>query len=181
MGPAIYYLILAVLAILVILLAIKTSLLKDSSTLSLAESPYSLSRSQLAFWTVLILGSFVYVWLNDAGDVPELNNVNLILLGITVGTTATGRLIDDSQKTNPNLSQNFPTEGFLNDILSDKQGVSVHRLQNVLWTIVAGIIYIHYVVSMRSLPDDTVMTDNLLILMGVSTTAYLGIKTTENK
>jgi hypothetical protein len=188
-----YYLILAIMAIIVILLGAKTTLLKDvvvdqkaftdlanEQKIKNPESPYSWSRTQLAFWTVIIFSSFLYMLFKHDFDIPELNNVNLILLGITVATTASAKLIDDSQKLNPNLSQSYPSEGFLRDILSDKNGVSIHRLQHLLWTIALGIIYIQHVAAEKSLPDDTVLTDNLLILMGISTGAYVGIKTTEN-
>ena len=144
------------------------------------NAPFSLAKSQLAFWTIIILSSFIYAWLSDPADIPELNKVNLILLGISVATMAAGKVIDDSQKNNGDLSQDNPSDGFIKDILSDKEGVSIHRLQNVLWTVIVGIIYIHYVATNRSLPDDTVLTDNLLILMGISTGAYIGLKTAEN-
>jgi hypothetical protein len=68
----------------------------------------------------------------------------------------------------------------LRDILSDKNGVSIHRLQNVLWTLIVGVIYIQFVATQSSLPDETVLTDNLLMLMGISTGAYVGLKTMEN-
>jgi hypothetical protein len=193
MQIAIYYLILAVLTILIIVLAKRTCLLNDvvvnkgafqiiadNKKIDKPNAPFSLGKSQLAFWTVIILSSFIYVWISDPDDIPQLNTVNLILLGISVATTAAGKVIDDSQKNNADRSQDQPSEGFLKDILSDKEGVSIHRLQNVLWTIVVGIIYIHYVVSMKNLPDETVLTENLLILMGVSTGAYVGLKTAEN-
>ena len=188
-----YYLILAIVAGLVIWLGARTNLIKDivlsqaefnakaaTQNLKNPEASYSWSRTQLAFWTVIIFSSFIYVWIKQGFDIPELNNVNLILLGITVATTASAKLIDDSQKENKDLSQSYPSEGFLRDILSDKNGVSIHRLQNVLWTFALGIIYIHYTVVEKTLPDETVLTDNMLLLMGISTGAYVGIKTTEN-
>jgi len=188
-----YYLILAILSIIVIVLGARTNLLKDivvnqkifmenaqEQKIRTPEASFSWSRTQLAFWTVIILSSFLYLLFKYRFDIPELNNVNLILLGITVATTASAKLIDDSQKQNPDLSQDHPSEGFLRDILSDKNGVSIHRLQNVLWTIAIGIVYIQCVAVQKGMPDETVITDNLLILMGISTGAYIGIKTTEN-
>jgi hypothetical protein len=194
-----YFLILAIVALIVIILGAKTSLLKDIIVINdpgnpagavvdtekkigikkQSDIPFSWSRTQLAFWTVIIFSSFIYLFFKF-DEVPGLANVNLILLGIVIATTASARLIDDSQKKNGDLSQGYPSEGFLRDILSDKNGVSIHRLQNVLWTIAVGIIYIQFVATSKSLPDETVITDNLLILMGISTGAYVGIKTTEN-
>lgn len=188
-----YYVILAILAIIVIVLGARTNMLKDAivdqqtfnaRSLELniknPEAPYSWSRTQLAFWTVIIVSSFLYLLFKYDFNIPELNKVNLILLGIAAATTASAKIIDDSQKNNGNLSQDSPSEGFLRDILSDKNGVSIHRLQNLLWTIIVGIIYIQYVFVQKGLPDETVLTDNILILMGISTGAYIGLKTTEN-
>jgi hypothetical protein len=191
---AIYFLILAIVSIIVIFISSKTCLLRDmvvhtdtfhanaaQKSNKEPKAPYSLARTQLAFWTVIIFSSFVYLLFKYHFQIPGLNHVNLILLGIALGTTATGKIIDDSQKQNsPNLNQDHPSEGFLRDILSDKNGVSIHRLQNVLWTLIVGLIYIQFVAAQSSLPDETVLTDNLLILMGVSTGAYVGIKTMEN-
>jgi len=188
-----YYVILAIIAIIVIVLGARTNMLRDVVTdqqtfmanantgnIKNPQAPYSWSRTQLAFWTVIIISSFLHLLFKYRFDVPELNTVNLILLAITVATTASAKLIDDSQKNNSNLSQDHPSEGFLRDILSDKNGITIHRLQNVLWTVAIGILYVHYVGVQNGMPDDTVITDNLLILMGISTGAYIGLKTTEN-
>lgn len=193
MQPWIYFLILGILALSVIILAARTALLRDviqddnafhanalTMNLTNPKAPYSLARTQLALWTVIISSSFLYALFDHDFEIPSLNNVNLILLGISVATTASGKLIDDSQKQNPDLSQNYPSESFLLDILSDKAGVSIHRLQNVVWTVIVAIIYIQYVFVNRNLPDETTITENLLILMGISTTAYIGLKTQEN-
>jgi hypothetical protein len=192
MTNAVYFIIMAIVAVIVITLATKTNMLRDVSeeskltenalkaNIKEPKAPFSLARTQFAFWTVIIFSSFLYILFKQKFTIPEINNVNLILLGIVVSTSASAKLIDNSQKNNGDLSQDNPSEGFLTDILSDKKGVSVHRLQNVLWTIAVGIIYIQYVASESNLPDNTVISDNLLLLMGISTGAYLGIKTTEN-
>ena len=192
MNVTIYYLIIMIITLIVLLAAFKSSLLKDTvnfdalkanaeeKKITNPQAPFSLARTQLAFWTIIVFSSFVFTLLKHIPGIPELNQVNLILLGIAVSTTAAGKLIDDSQKEYGNLSQNHPSQGFLIDILSDKNGVSIHRLQNVFWTIAVGGIYIHHVATTYSLPDETVLTNNLLLLMGISTGAYVGIKATEN-
>lgn len=193
---ALYYVILAIVALIVFLFAAYTPLLRDSVTdwtalkaaaaamgrenPKAAKAPFSLARTQLAFWTVVILSSFVYLLFKFHFQIPAFANVNLILLGISVGTTGTAKLIDDSQKVNGNLSQDFPSQGLILDILSDKSGVSIHRLQNVLWTLVVGIIYIQFVSHGSELPDEAVLTENMLILMGISSGTYVGVKTMEN-
>ena len=207
MSSAIYYVFMATLTMIVVFLATSTNMLRDTnsadnstaddaSNSEATESapappppnkdkkpsrpPFSLARAQFAFWTVIIFSSFMYILFKHNYQIPAINNVNLILLGIVVSTSASAKLIDESQKKNGNLNSDYPSEGFLIDILSDKKGVSIHRLQNVLWTLAVGLIYIHYVANESSLPDETVISDNLLLLMGISTGAYLGIKTTEN-
>jgi len=149
---------------------------------------FSLGRSQLAFWTVIIVSSFIYLFLKCSSfhhfDVPVLNATNLSLLGIAVGTTLVSKTIDNSQKDTQGEAipqQDFPSKGFFIDIISDERGVSIHRLQNVIWTVVVGAIYIGFVAGHEQLPDDKVINTQLLSLMGISTGAYLGLKLNENK
>jgi hypothetical protein len=113
-----------------------------------------------------------------------MNNVNLILLGIAGGTTAVAKVIDSSQQNNQGPSipqQDYPSKGFFMDLISDEKGVSIHRLQNVLWTIIVGVIYISSVYDRKILPDQTIINNQLLGLMGISAGTYLGLKTSENK
>ncbi len=199
-----YLVILAVLSLIVIVLAVKTDMLRNVvfnpanfsaiATLKNNADPkaaFSLGRTQLAYWTVIISGSFIYqlIYWSTSSDlkVPVINNVNLILLGIAAGTTVVAKVIDNSQQSSPgatsgttSVQQNYPSEGFLTDIISDENGVSVHRLQNVIWTIIVGVVYILYVCHTNIMPDETVITTTLLGLMGISSSAYLGVKTTEN-
>jgi len=88
----------------------------------------------------------------------EIDPVNLGLLGIAIGTTTVAKVIDTSQSNQPaaattGAQQNQPSRGFFIDILSDETGVSMHRLQNVLWTAVIGYIYISRVYANCVLPD----------------------------
>lgn len=195
-----YYLILSALALVVIVLAAKSSMLRNevfnqtnfcniaaNTNLSKPKPSFSLGRTQLAFWTVIIISSYIFVYISATPQgfiAPFMDPVNLTLLGIAAGTTVVSKVIDNSQKDAPNDSvpqQDYPSKGFFIDVISDENGVSVHRLQNVIWTIVVGAIYIAYVAAKSKMPDDTVITSQLLILMGISSGAYLGLKTTENK
>lgn len=149
---------------------------------------YSLGRTQLAFWTVIVVSSFIYLLISQSVypdiQVPVLDTVNLTLISIAAGTTLVSKAIDISQNNNQGEAipqQDYPSEGFFIDIISDETGVSIHRLQNVIWTVVVGGIYIVFVSGHTTLPDDTILTPNLLMLMGISTGAYLGLKLSENK
>src|SRR5207245_8054423 len=65
------------------------------------------------------------------------------------------------------------TEGFLNDILSDADGISIHRFQMVAWTLVLTFIFV------REIYDKLAMSDfegNLLTLQGISAATYVGLK-----
>ncbi|WP_158995794.1 hypothetical protein [Mucilaginibacter sp. L196] len=148
---------------------------------------FSLSRTQLAFWTVIISSTFIYVVINFSSGtsivIPNLPPVNLVLLGIAAGTSIVAKVIDNSQKDNAGNSisqQDLPSKGFLTDIISDENGISIHRLQNVIWTAIVGVIYIYYVIINSKIPDGTIINNDLLGLMGISAGTYLGLKTTEN-
>lgn len=62
---------------------------------------------------------------------------------------------------------------FLGDILSDDKGISVHRFQIFVWTIVLGIIFVVSVVNELSMPE---FSGTLLALMGISSATYVGAK-----
>jgi hypothetical protein len=202
-----YYLILIIVTVIFIIVSEKSNMLRNELINSNVEEfqklgiekgiknpkvSFSLGRTQLAFWTVIIVSSFIFLYIqpNDITVgfcgfvVPELNSVALALLGISAGTTLVSKTIDNDQKENKGTGipqQDIPSKGFLTDIISDEKGVSIHRLQNVVWTLVVGFIYISYVACKCVLPDENIITLELLGLMGVSTGAYLGLKLNENK
>jgi hypothetical protein len=71
------------------------------------------------------------------------------------------------------------TTGFwLRDMLSDANGVSFHRLQMVIWTVVLGIVFFDEVAASLSIP---VFDESLLALMGISAGTYLGFKLPEQQ
>jgi hypothetical protein len=197
-----YFLILAVLFLIMIILGVKTDMLRNTvinmanfnamankrNTSKPPKASFSLGRTQLAFWTVIVIGSFVYLLIQCSPkggiEVPAMDSINLFLLGIAAGTAVVAKVIDNSQQNsadNTTVSQqDIPSKGFFTDIISDETGVSVHRLQNVIWTIVIAGIYIAYVSTKFAIPDKSVISDTMLGLMGISSAAYLGVKTTEN-
>ncbi|NTE01031.1 hypothetical protein G6M26_10185 [Agrobacterium tumefaciens] len=147
-----------------------------------SNNPFSLSRVQLGVWTVVISCSYIYLQLcmgncNDTG----LNETVLVLMGISAGVTAGGTIIDKREIQDGRVRhQNSPSEGFFVDILSDGNGISVHRFQKVIWTGVAVIIFLNKVYSIKTgcaLPE---LSQTLLWLTGISSAAYLVLKTQEN-
>ena len=156
--PVAYACTLIVLLLIVLILAIKTDILRNvvfdpasftalAANIKAPKPGYSLSRTQFAFWTIIIIGSAIYIWIFRCAcslNVPmNIDPVNLELLGVSTATIAFGKAIDSSQQNSTAAStvsaqQNQPSKGFLIDILSDETGISIHRLQNVLWSLVIG-------------------------------------------
>jgi hypothetical protein len=66
-----------------------------------------------------------------------------------------------------------PTSKGLIDILRDGNGISFHRFQIVVWTIVFGIIFVRAVLKDLTMPD---FDSSLLGLMGLSSGTYIGFK-----
>ncbi len=198
------------LAALVIFFDRRYGTLRDLSHAN--PQPYSWSRVQLAWWTVIILSSFIaIVWRDMQTDppanTPTLHYSTLVLLGISAATTAVARMIDVGDMTNQAAirHQELPGENFLTDVLSDQSGVSIHRLQAVIFNAVFGVWFIATVLynlvtghdpcslypagsqlaqNCKQIPLDYIMpviSDNNLILLGLSSATYAALKTTENK
>lgn len=177
-----------ILAALIIFFDRKFGMLRDTSTAT--PRPYSFSRVQLAWWTVIVLSSMIAIIFCRDWQIPDLTTSTLYLLGISSATTVSATLIDVSDQGNANISslnQDSPGENFFLDILSDKDGVSVHRFQTVVFNIVFGAWFIRNFLT--NLADTNVQvseimpdfTDNNLILLGVSSGLYAALKATENR
>jgi hypothetical protein len=67
---------------------------------------------------------------------------------------------------------------FFRDIMSGENGVEIHRLQNILWTGFLGIVFVRAVWNSLALPD---LDANLVLLMLVSSSTYLGLKQQASK
>ena len=65
------------------------------------------------------------------------------------------------------------TKGFITDLLHDGDGVSFHRFQMVVWTIVLGIVFVWSVYRTIAMPE---FDPSLLTLMGISAGTYVGFK-----
>jgi len=245
-----------------IVLAAKTPILRESSSLSAIDEddtglrsrtgnnqlPYSLGRTQVAFWFFIIMGSFIFI----GSIMKNYNNIitpqSLTLIGIsattalssvTIGNSRTAQMevlrnqvtdevndlelnletkigevktlkqvtasaIDsgdvqaimalvkaEAEKTSLEKNVNHAKErerkissqlgtpssnGFLIDLLNDFDGMSFHRLQIVLWTLVLGVIFISEVWKNLTMPA---FDSNLLALQGISSATYLGFKLPE--
>lgn len=63
--------------------------------------------------------------------------------------------------------------GFFQDILNDGDGISFHRFQIAVWTIVLGCVFVWGVYRNMSMPE---FDASLLTLMGISSGTYIGFK-----
>ena len=70
------------------------------------------------------------------------------------------------------------SEGFLTDLLTDVNGITVHRFQMLVWTVVLGIIFGIGVYRELAMP---MFSTTLLALMGISAGTYLGFKIPERQ
>lgn len=197
--PLYFYLWLGVTGLLVggaVWLARRSNLLRDPYAVvpEGAVRPYSLSRFQAVFWCVLVLISFFLIW-SITGELTSITGSVLGLLGIGSGT-ALGAAMIDSDKSGtkavaaaskaaaagaeppvPELPvRSGGSEGFLRDILSGSDGISFHRFQMFVWTIVLGLIFCSTVYDTLSMPQ---FDASLLALLGISSGTYLGFKIPE--
>ena len=194
----------AILTACVVFCDRKFNMLRDLSKAS--PRPYSWSRVQLAWWTILILTAFVSIML-QIGHAPNLHHSTLVLLGISAGTTAAARVIDlnDQQNSLVFRHQDIKTSNFFLDILSDQNGVSIQRFQSLIFNAVFGIWFIASVLGNLGDPNFClgdfakgdpnlaqcllhstdflipIVSDNNLILLGLSSATYAALKITENK
>lgn len=82
--------------------------------------------------------------------------------------------IAEIQKEQANIIKTPPSVNWLRDIITDDSGaVAVHRLQNLLWTFVLGVVFVVSVAHVLSMPT---FNETLLALMGISGATYLGFK-----
>ncbi len=213
------------IAVLFIVLALKTDILRDGPHTSTGKRlSFSLGRTQMAWWTFIIACSFMYVWLVTQDWTFPIPSSALVLMGVSAATAIGAQLVDvnrkqrrqallDQQRTLSNrvglinaalgaappnatdlqaektqkqselddvnsalakIPPDFaPSEDFLTDILSEDDGVSLHRFQFALWTLILGIVFIFAVLRSLSLPD---FDGTLQTLMGISAGTYVGFK-----
>src|SRR5262245_37385690 len=189
------------------------------------RKPYSLGRSQMAFWLFLVIGAFLLIWLitNDRNSMPD---TVLGLMGISAATALGSAFVDfgkrqsaSSELTNLQaeataLTQRIAqlqgvaartddqnreladktgrqgvvssriaelststtppaTQGFVRDVLADSTGVTLHRFQILVWTLVLGLIFVTVVYRNLAMPS---FSPTLLALMGISAGTYIGFK-----
>jgi hypothetical protein len=151
-------------------LVLKTNLIRVTHS----RSKYSLGLAQLLFWVVLIAFAFIYIYVLTDGLHPITGSV-LTLLSISLTTSGGSRMVEKVK--DPKHMFESESESILKDLLSDDAGFSVHRVQMAIWTVILGLVFCYEVIMNLSMPQfDT----NLLLLMGISSTGYVGLKAIEH-
>lgn len=160
-------------------LAVKTDLLKDTQVDNGSEKTYSFSRSQLFYWTMIVI-ICLCAGMGNNGNFDLLLKLKepslLLLLGISVGTASVATYIDNEI---PNPKKNTDSNGFIRDILSDAGGISVHRYQAMLFNIIFGLVFVCQFINNTT--EFPVFDNYALALMGTSSAGYLLIKTNEKQ
>lgn len=144
-----------------------------------SSKSYSFARTQLMWWSLIIISSYsIYYGLNQ--QVHLLNTSILILLGISLSTSTAAKLIDINDRHNNIMKTKAQSNGksFLFDILSDKDGISIHRFQSFVFNVIFGLIFI---TTFSSTNKFYVFSGEELTLLGISSAGYLGVKLNENK
>jgi hypothetical protein len=135
---------------------------------------FSLGRAQMALWLGLSIAGFIFLWLTLGFYLNVITPAILVLLGINGVTGLASMLIDNNDPAKP--ATPAVSQGFLTDITCDSTGPQLQRIQIIIWTCILAIIFVWNVIRNFVLVDfDT----NLLLLMGIASSTYLGFKTQE--
>lgn len=144
------------------------------------EGAYSLSLTQMAFWFLLVVASSIYLYTITTLYVPISSSVLGIITISTASALAAAGI--DLTKRSKAEKNNVPapqrqTHSILGDITNDGSGgLSLQRLQVVVWTALFGFYYCYRVWATVSIPD---IDSSMLILMGLTSAAYVGGKVPE--
>ena len=165
-----WVIVIAILLLIILVVALTENVLKDDNNLY-----YSLSRTQLLYWTILFAAAYLFICATT-GTMPDIPGSLLAIMGITAGTMATAKVIENSHKAIVPIDPKAKSEGFFLDILSDGSSINIQRFQNVIFNLLFGIIFIQKTWSTALMPD---FDSNVLLLLGISAGTYAGLKVTE--
>lgn len=160
---------LGLIAFTVSLVRRKGMLLEETSGIP----AYSLAKTQLWYWSSIILFSFFVIWyITD--DLNTIEPSSLILLGISLGTSGVSRVIENAGTTGAAAAPaKYPSGGFWTDLLTESGAVTVHRFQIVMFNLVIGFFFLFKMFGTLRMP---VLSDTLLLLMGLSLATFTTLK-----
>lgn len=128
---------------------------------------YSLGRSQMAFWLILVTAGYVYIALSIGQFFNIMNATVVTLLGISAATGFGSVLI------NGGAYSKSCTNGYLNDVTSIEGSTQIQRVQTLVWTLILGAVFVWIAFGEYRFAE---FDDTLLLLMGLSGGFYLGFK-----
>lgn len=134
---------------------------------------YSISLTQILFWTLIVIFSFVYVAFTR-GEFLTITGQMLVLLGISGGTalsakvTAMTRVREIPDEYMKDITQDRLPR--FRDLISISDIPNVFKFQIFAFTALAGAFVIRELVSTGNFP---VLDENLLTLMGISGGVYI--------
>jgi len=184
-GTALFIVVAILLGIGFAFVALMTGALRDKEpapagvAILPTQRAYSLSRTQVALWTLLVVYAYLFIWFITGEYNTEIPRTILVILGISAGTYATAAAVDKSKADDPkNPATVAKSEGFFRDLLTDSGGAGLHRVQFALWSVVLMLVFAVTVYETLAMPD---FNTGLLGLMGITSAAYAGLKIPEKK
>jgi hypothetical protein len=153
-----------------------------------ADGRASTSKLQWFLWTVVIVFAYVAIWAARALEgnfepITEIPQNLLIAMGLSVTTMAAAKGITASYVASGRLIKTSadPEErrdkGLGPIVASDEHDPDLSKVQMMIWTLTAIVIYLFAVVDQiggaHVLPD---IDATLMVLMGLGQGAYLGKK-----
>lgn len=149
-----------------------TTLLRDAAPegTPLIRRTFSLAKTQMAWWFAIIFASFIFLWL-VTGETPSLSAQALGLLGIASATTIASTGVSGGHTSSDGVHGEF-----FSDLLSDGNGITIHRFQMLVMTMTLGLMFLFSVATTLSMPE---FDGSLLTLMGLSAGTYVALKVPE--
>jgi hypothetical protein len=156
------------IAIVLLVYARRSDMLRDGPTIDGMRQPYSLARVQMAWWFFLLVIGYVFIWM-VTGERDSIAPSLLGLMGISAATALAAVAV-----TRPSKDAPPTTRGFWRDLVTDERGVvALDRFQVVAWTLILGGIFLTAVLWDLTMPE---FSATMLALMGISSGTYIGFK-----
>lgn len=157
-------------------LVVRSAIVRDPGPVPMAplsQRSFSLARLQMAWWFAIITGTYIFLWVITR-ETPTIGGQALGLMGVAGLTAISSFGVDTS---NPGVRPN-PHRSFILDLLSENDGVTLHRFQMLAMTVILGVIFVVHVGSHLAMPE---FDANTLGLLGISAGTYVGFKIPEKK
>jgi hypothetical protein len=129
----------------------------------------NLPRLQIAFFAVVILVAYGYIW-STTGEAATLNGSALALLGIGAGTVVGNAILASARRvTIAGAAQAIANTGIAAPSETAVR-FHLHALQSAVWTVVIGVIFVGAAYRTLQMPD---LDGRVLLILGISAGTYL--------